>query len=83
MLLLTPKQRDTCSKEGIQKVLKKYVFMNSIGRTTKLTTEMERIVEEQMRADDETTAIKLYHLLWDHQSCISKSTVLQCRTSLG
>ena len=60
--------------------------MNSICRTpgssrpTQLTTEMERIIEEQMQADDETTAIKL---LQDQQSCISKSTVLQCRTSLG
>ena len=78
-----------CSREGNRKVLKKYVHTNSIARTpgsgrpTKLTTEIRRIVEEQMRADDETTAMQLYRLLRDQQFFISKSTVLRCRTSLG
>ena len=78
-----------CSREGIRKVLKKYVHTNSIARTpgsgrpTKLTTQIRRIVEEQMRADDETTAMQLYRLLRDQQFFIAKSTVLRCRTSLG
>ena len=59
-----------CSREG---VLKKYVFVNSIsktpgsGRPTKVTTEIKRIVEEEM------TRQLLSNLLWEQQFSISKS----------
>jgi len=44
---------------------------------------MRAIIEEQMREDDETTALQLRALLISKGYQISKKTVLCCRAELG
>ena len=53
------------------------------GRPTVITPEMKTIVEEQMRSDDETTAVQLHSLLTSRGFRVSKKTILRCRTDLG
>jgi len=53
------------------------------GRKTKITAEIHRIVEQQMRLDDETTASQLYVLLSSLGHHLNLRTILRCRTSLG
>ena len=53
------------------------------GRPTILVNEVKRIVEEQMREDDETTAIQLYKHLCKNGYNISLKTILRCRAKLG
>jgi len=48
-----------------------------------ITEEVRRIVEEQMRRDDETTASQLHVLLVSMGYTLNLRTVLRCRTSLG
>ena len=54
------------SRRGIAKFLKKYKDSGTIarhpgcGRPSRVTDEIKKIVEEQMRADDETTAHQLH-----------------------
>ena len=48
-----------------------------------MTAEIKRIVEEQMRLDDETTATQLHVLLNSRGYSLSLRTILRCRTSLG
>ena len=60
-----------CSRVGIHKFLIKYKATGSIskvgsGRPSRVMAEIKEIVEEQMRADDETTACQL-HLQCCHQ----------------
>ena len=77
------------SRRGVDKFLKKYRETGSIvrrpwsGRPSKVTREVKRLVEQQMRLDDETTAYQLHELLKTHGISISRRTVLRCRTSLG
>ena len=77
------------SRKGIGKFLAKYLETGTIrrrpgsGRPTKITAEIKAIVEEQMRADDETTAVQLHALLKSKGYDISLRTILRCRTSLG
>lgn len=49
----------------------------------KITEEIKRVVEEQMRLDDETTAHQLYYLLRRKGFTLSLRTILRCRTALG
>ena len=83
------KENLTCSRVGVYKFLKKYEETGSIrrrvgsGRPTKITAEIKQIVEEQMRADDETTAYQLHRLLTEKGYSISLRTILRCRTALG
>ena len=78
-----------CSRCGIAKFLKVYQATGSIerqpgsGRPSKITAEIKRIVEEQMRLDDETTAYQLHRLLTEKGYLISLRTILRCRTALG
>ena len=82
-------ERLRCSRCGIAKFLKVYRATGSIarqpgsGRPTKITVEIKRIVEEQMKLDDETTAHQLHRLLIDKGYSISLRTILRCRTALG
>ena len=77
------------SRVGIAKFLKKYQQTGSIsrrpgsGRPSKITSEIKTLVEQKMRADDETTAVQLHAMLRDHGYNISLRTILRCRTSLG
>ena len=49
------------------------------GRISKRICEIKEIVEQQMRTDDETTAVQLHRLLNDKGYSISLGTILQCR----
>ena len=53
------------------------------GQPTKVTAEVKQIVEDQMRADDETTAIQLHRILIDKGHPMSLRTILRCRSALG
>ena len=70
-------------------VLEKYEATGSIsrrvgsGRPSKVTAEIKEVVEEQMRADDETTTYQLHRLLNEKGYSISLRTILRCRTALG
>ena len=48
-----------------------------------ITSEVKAIVEAQMRADDETTAVQLCALLRSKGYSLSLSTILRSRRSLG
>ena len=77
------------SRVGIAKFLRKFRETGCIrrrpgtGRPSKISTEVKRIVEEQMRADDETTATQLHRLLQQRGYTLSLRTVLRCRSVLG
>ncbi len=77
------------SRRGIAKFLKRYTETSTIarrpgsGRPSKITAEVKQIVEEQMRADDETTAHQLHALLNQRGYSLSLRTILRCRTTLG
>ena len=77
------------SRRGILKFIKRYEASGTIqrlpgsGRISKITGEIKEIVEQQMRDDDETTAVQLHKLLNDKGYSISLRTVLRCRVSLG
>ena len=77
------------TRQGIARFLKVYCETGSIdqrpgsGRKTKASTEVRQIVEEQMRKDDETTAVQLHHLLETKGYKLSFSTILRCRKALG
>ena len=57
------------SREEIHKFLRKFQETGCLnrhpgsGRPSKLTVEIQRLVEEQMKQDDETTAYQLHALL--------------------
>ena len=53
------------------------------GRKSVITDEVQRIVEEQMRHDDETTASQLHIHLTSLGYTLNLQTILCCRTSLG
>ena len=53
------------------------------GRPTKITAEVKRIVEAQMKLDDETTAQQLHALLTSKGYALSLNMILRCRSSLG
>ena len=77
------------SRWGVTKFLKKFRETGTIGRRigagrpSKVTAEVKDIVEQQMHADDETTAIQLHRLLAAKGNTLSRRTILRCRTSLG
>ena len=52
-------------------------------RPSKKTAEINRIVEEKMRDDDETTAYQLHRHLSEKGYSISLRTVLRCGMTLG
>ena len=61
--------------------MKKYLMTGSIPRkpgserTTKIIMGIKRIVDSQMQLDDETMAIRLYHILRERGFNISKRTI--------
>ena len=82
-------ERLSYSRYGVTKFLKEYQATGSIvrqpgsGRPSKITAEIKRIVEEQMRLYDETTAHQLHRLLVEKGYLISLRTILRFRTALG
>ena len=87
--LLKKERTINTTRAGIAKFIQKFERTGSIARTpgsgrpTKISEEMRAIVEEQMREDDETTALQLRALLISKGYQISKKTVLRCRAELG
>ena len=79
----------SASKSGILQLLRKYRAIGTImrrpgsGRPTKITADVLSLVEGQMRADDETTAVQLQHLLAVSSCRLSMSTILRSRILLG
>ncbi len=77
------------SRRGNAKFLHKYRetgcigWRPGLGRPSKITREVKRVVDEQMRLDDETTAHQLHALLKSKGFNLSLRTILRCRTSLG
>ena len=73
------------SRRGICKFLHRYTGSGTIhrmpgsGLRSKTTEEVRQIVEEQMRKDDETTAVQLRALLLDKGYQLSLRTILRCR----
>ena len=53
------------------------------GRSTKITQQVKDLKEEQMQADDETTAVELKRKLSANEINLSLSTILRCRRALG
>ncbi len=53
------------------------------GRPSKITEQVRRIVDEQMRRDDETTATQIHDLLMRHGISLNIRTVLRSRQQLG
>ena len=77
------------TRQGIQDIIKRYEATRSIGRQpgsgrkSKVTDEIKRIVDDQMKADDETSAFQLHQLLMSKGHYLSIRTILQCRQRLG
>ena len=69
--------------------LQKYSKTRSIerrpgsGRPTKMTAAVRALMEQQMRNDDETTAVQLHALLQRHGYTMTLKTILRCRAALG
>ena len=87
--ILLRKEGMVGSRRGIGKFLKRYKKTCTIarragsGRPTKITGEVKKLVEEQMRADDESTAYQLHALLTRLNYSLNLRTVLRCRKILG
>jgi transposase len=79
----------SCSTRGVRKFIVKYEATGSIrrkrgsGRPSKVTEEVEAIIEGQMQANDETTVAELQRLLKRQRYHLSRSTILRCRKRLG
>ena len=78
-----------CHSTRDSKVSIKYKITGTIvrtpgsGRPSKITAEVNALVERQMRHDDETTAAQLHVLLVRSGFAMDLRTVLRCRTSPG
>ena len=77
------------SRRGVAKFITRFLRRGTIarqpgsGRKTKITDDIQRIVEHQMRQDDETTASQLHVLLSSLGYHLDLHTILRCRTALG
>ena len=77
------------SKTSVAKFINRYLATGSImrqpgsGRKSKISAEIQHVVEEQMRKDDETTANQLHVILTGLGYHLSLHTILRCRTHLG
>ena len=86
---LLRREQSPASRRGICKFLHWYGASGTThripgsGRRSKATEEVRRLVEEQMRKDDETTAVQLHALLLDEGFQLSLRTILRYRVSLG
>ena len=81
--LLFKRENIVVSRQGIDCFLKIYKETGIIdrhlgsGRKAKTSTGVRRIVEEQMRSDNETTAVQLHQLLISKGYKLSFSTILR------
>ena len=78
------KEKLKCSRVSVYKFLKHYQATGSTGRRvgsgrpSKVMAEIKKIVEDQMRLDDETTAHQLHRLLTEKGYSVSLRTILTC-----
>ena len=72
VILSKTKQVRTSTYQGQTKVR-----ITGSGRPSKVTTEIKKIVDNQMKEDDETTAHQLHALLVKKKYAISITMVLQ------
>ena len=79
----------TATRQGLAKMINRYEATGTLqrrpgsGRPSVITPQIKSLVEEQMRNDDETTAIQLEILLRRKGYTLSRSTILRSRLSLG
>ena len=69
----------TCRYQKLATIARK----QGSGRPTKINNIVLKLVEQQMRNDDETTAIQLHEVLTRHGIQLSLRTVLRSREQLG
>lgn len=89
MATLLKKQQVKANRKGVHKFIRRYRQTGSIARhpgsgpKSNNTCEIMQVVEQQMRLDDETTAMQLHRLLEEKRYSMLLRTVLRCRTPLG
>ena len=77
------------TRQTVTHFIKRFLETKSIcrkegsGRPSKITDQVLELVEEQMRKDDETTAVQLHSLLTLHGISISLSTIICSHARLG
>ena len=87
--ILVQEEKLPVTRAGVHDFLKRFEAYGCLlrkpgpGHPTKITIEVKRIVEAQMKLDDETTAQQLHALLTSKGYALSLNTILRCRSSLG
>ena len=77
------------SRRRVARFIARYLATGSIARRpgsggrSKITEDVKKIVDEQTKVDDETTATQLHVLLTNRGYKLSLRTILRCRTTLG
>ena len=77
------------TKQGVRLFLKRYSMFKTIARKPgsglppKLTPSLQKLIEEAMQRDDETTATQLQAMLAAKGIYVSLSTIVRNRTHLG
>lgn len=77
------------TNQGVRKFIKRFKETNSIARKIgsglppKLSPANQKIIEDAMRTDDETTATQLQHHLASHGVYVSLTTIVRNRIQLG
>lgn len=77
------------SKQGVRQFLKRYSHSGTIARKPgsglppKLSPAIQKLIEEAMRNDDETTATQLQAILANHGVYVSLATIVRNRVQLG
>lgn len=77
------------SKQGVRMFLKRYGKRKTIARKPgsglppKISPDIQRLIEEVMRQDDETTATQIQAILADRGIYVSLATIVRSRCQLG
>ena len=77
------------TKQGVRQFLKRYDLTKSIARKPgsglppKLSPELQKLIEDTMKNDDETTATQLQALLAAKDIYVSLATIVRNRVQLG
>ena len=88
-LLIFKREELEVSFSSVTRIIKKYKITGSMkkgastGRRTKLNTESQQFIEDQMRKDDETTSGRIQKKLGKRGVRVHSSTVRRCRKKLG
>ena len=83
------KKQISVSKSGVWRFLKGYKERGSVkrkkgsGRPTVICEGAQKVVDEKMEEDDETTTKELQRTLENRGYTVSESSVLRCRQQLG